>query len=267
MRGGSTIDVAQGVGRGVAPSPARRALDLVFSAAALLLLTPMILVVALAVRLTSNGPVLFRQVRVGQGGRPFTLYKFRTMRTGSRGPEVTRGGDPRITRVGKLLRSTGIDELPQFLNVLRGDMTLVGPRPETPSLADRYPAGCRVVFAHRPGLTGPTQVRLRDKDVLPPAGVADLEGYYLRELVPTRVALDFSYLDDPSLAHTVAMLWRTAVYVFRGSPASRSRATQAPQPAPGRTNGLAAHYRDGELTGLEVRPVEVRVAKASDQRP
>jgi len=267
MRRGSIIDVTQGVAPGVAPSPARRALDLVFSAAALLLLSPMILVVALAVRLTSAGPVMFRQVRVGQGGRPFTLYKFRTMRTGTRGPEVTRGEDPRVTRVGKLLRTTGIDELPQFLNVLRGDMTLVGPRPETPSLADRYPAGCRVVFAHRPGLTGPTQVRLRDKDVLPPAGVADLEGYYLRELVPTRVALDFSYLDDPSLAHTVAMLWRTAVYVLRGSPAARSRARQAPQPAPGRPSGLSALGRDGELSGLEVRPVEVRAGKANDPRP
>jgi lipopolysaccharide/colanic/teichoic acid biosynthesis glycosyltransferase len=264
MRGGSIVDVSRGVAAGVAPSPARRALDLAVSAAALLLLAPMILAVALAVRLTSAGPVLFRQVRVGQGGRPFTLYKFRTMRTGSRGPEVTRGSDPRITRVGKLLRTTGIDELPQFFNVLRGDMTLVGPRPETPSLADRYPAGCRLVFAHRPGLTGPTQVRLRDKDVLPPAGVADLEGYYLRELVPTRVALDFSYLDDPSLAHTVAMLWRTAVYVLRGSPSTRSRARQAPAPA--RAGGLPALDRDGELAGLEVRPVEVRAAR-NDPRP
>jgi lipopolysaccharide/colanic/teichoic acid biosynthesis glycosyltransferase len=263
MRGGGIIDVSQGVAPGVAPSPARRALDLGFSLLALLLLSPMILVVALAVRLTSAGPVLYRQVRVGQGGRPFTLYKFRTMRTGTRGPEVTRGNDPRITRVGKLLRSTGIDELPQFFNVLRGDMTLVGPRPETPSLADRYPAGCRVVFAHRPGLTGPTQVRLRDKDVLPPAGVADLEGYYLRELVPTRVALDFTYLDDPSLAPTIAMLWRTAVYVLRGSPATRSRARQAPQPAPSR---LPALGRDGDLSGLEIRPVEVRVARANDPR-
>jgi lipopolysaccharide/colanic/teichoic acid biosynthesis glycosyltransferase len=267
MRRSSITEVTPGVAPGVAPSPARRVLDLVVSAAALLLLSPMILVVALAVKLTSAGPVLFRQVRVGQGGRPFTLYKFRTMRPGTRGPEVTRGDDPRVTRVGKLLRTTGIDELPQFFNVLRGDMTLVGPRPETPSLADRYPAGCQVVFAHRPGLTGPTQVRLRDKDVLPPAGVADLEGYYLRELVPTRVALDFSYLDDPSLAHTVAMLWRTAVYVLRGSPAARSRARQAPQPAPGRPSGLSALGRDGELSGLEVRPVEVRAGKANDPRP
>jgi lipopolysaccharide/colanic/teichoic acid biosynthesis glycosyltransferase len=233
MRGGVREEVwgsAEVVSRGVAPGPARRALDLVISAAALLLSAPLILVVAVAVKLSSPGPVVFRQVRVGQGNRPFTLYKFRTMRQGERGPEVTRGSDPRITRVGKLLRTTGLDELPQFLNVLRGEMTLVGPRPETPALAERYPVDCRVVFRHRPGLTGPTQVRLRDKDVLPPKGVADLEGYYLRELVPTRVALDFSYLNDPSLSRTIAMLWRTAVYVLRGSPEARSRAQQVHPP-------------------------------------
>jgi lipopolysaccharide/colanic/teichoic acid biosynthesis glycosyltransferase len=239
MRGGVKEEVwgsaevwssAEVVSRGVAPGAARRALDLVAGAAALLLSTPLILLVALAVKLSSPGPVIFRQVRVGQAGLPFTLYKFRTMRPGTSGPEVTRGSDPRITRVGKLLRTTGIDELPQFVNVLRGDMTLVGPRPETPALAERYPAECRVVFRHRPGLTGPTQVRLRDKDVLPPRGVADLEGYYLRELVPTRVALDFSYLDDPSLARTIGMLWRTAVYVLRGSPVARARAQQVHVP-------------------------------------
>jgi lipopolysaccharide/colanic/teichoic acid biosynthesis glycosyltransferase len=264
MRGASITEVTAGVGPGVAPSHARRALDLVVSAAALLLLSPMILVVALAVKLTSAGPVLFRQVRVGQGGRPFTLLKFRTMRPGTRGPEVTRGDDPRITRVGKLLRTTGIDELPQFFNVLRGDMTLVGPRPETPALADRYPAACRVVFAHRPGLTGPTQVRLRDKDVLPPAGTSDLEGYYLRELVPSRVALDFSYLDDASLQRTVSMLWRTAVYVLRGSPAARSRAYR---PAPGWLDRVSPLGRDGDLAGLEVPAVEVRVGEGNDPQP
>jgi lipopolysaccharide/colanic/teichoic acid biosynthesis glycosyltransferase len=201
---------------------ARRLLDVVVSAAALLLSTPLILLVALAVKLSGPGPVVFRQVRVGQGGKPFTMYKFRTMRPGTRGPGVALGDDPRITRVGKLLRTTGIDELPQFLNVLRGEMTLVGPRPEPPALAERYPADCRDVFQHRPGLTGPSQVGMRNKDVLPPDGVADIEGYYLRELVPSRVAQDFTYLNNPSLRRTIAMLWRTAVYVLRGSPETRS---------------------------------------------
>jgi lipopolysaccharide/colanic/teichoic acid biosynthesis glycosyltransferase len=262
MRGGIKEEVwssVEVVSRGVAPATARRALDLLVGAAALLLLSPMILLVALAVMLTSPGPVIFRQVRVGQGGRPFTLLKFRTMRPGERGPEVTRSSDPRITRVGKLLRTTGIDELPQFLNVLRGDMTLVGPRPETPALAERYPADCRVVFRYRPGLTGPTQVRLRDKDVLPPAGVADLEGYYLRELVPTRVGLDFSYLNDPSLPRTIGMLWRTAVYVLRGSPVARSRAQQAR--VPGRSSQPRRLGRGGELSA-----VEVRVGEANEQQ-
>ena len=233
MRGGVTEGErgrAQAAWAGFAPGAARRALDLLVGAAALLLLAPLVVLVALAVRLSSPGPVIFRQVRVGEGGRPFTLLKFRTMRPGERGPEVTRGGDRRVTPVGRLLRTSGADELPQLLNVLRGEMTLVGPRPETPALAARYPADCRAVFDHRPGLTGPTQVRLRDKDVLPPAGVPDLEAYYLRELVPSRVALDFSYLDDPSLARTLAMLWHTAAYLLRGSPAARPRGQQVHLP-------------------------------------
>jgi lipopolysaccharide/colanic/teichoic acid biosynthesis glycosyltransferase len=263
MRGGvreAVRGAAAASSAGVAPGAARRALDLLVSAAALLLLAPLVVLVALAVRLSSPGPVIFRQVRVGEGGRPFTLLKFRTMRPGERGPEVTRGGDPRITPVGRLLRSSGIDELPQLLNVLRGEMTLVGPRPETPALAARYPADCRAVFAHRPGLTGPTQVRLRDKDVLPPAGVPDLEAYYLRELVPSRVALDFSYLRDPSLARTVAMLWHTAAYLLRGSPVARPHAQQAPAPA------RPAPPRPGGLPAVEVRPVEVRVGEANEPR-
>ena len=246
MRGGVTEGLwgtAPASWAGVAPGAARRALDLLVGAAALLLLAPLIVLVALAVKLSSPGPVIFRQVRVGQGGRHFTLYKFRTMRPGERGPEVTRGSDPRITPVGRLLRTSGIDELPQLLNVVRGEMTLVGPRPETPALAERYPAHCRAVFDHRPGLTGPTQVRLRDKDVLPPAGVPDLEAYYLRELVPSRVALDFSYLDDPSLPRTLAMLWHTAAYLLRGSPAARPRQVHLPA-RPGHPGGPpAAHAR------------------------
>src|SRR5207244_10118364 len=113
-----------------------------------------------------GGPVLYRQVRVGQGGRPFRLIKFRSMRPGD-GPEVTAGGDPRITRVGAILRRTSLDELPQFWHVLRGRMTLVGPRPDTVELASRYPQDCQWVLQHRPGITGPAQLYLRDAPTIP----------------------------------------------------------------------------------------------------
>jgi lipopolysaccharide/colanic/teichoic acid biosynthesis glycosyltransferase len=199
---------------GIGPGWPRRTLDLTISFGALLVLVPVFVAVAIIVRCTSAGTIFFRQVRVGQGGVPFVIYKFRTMRPGSGGPEVTPADDQRVTPIGRLLRTTGIDELPQLLNVLRGDMTLVGPRPETPALAHRYPTQCAAVFDHRPALTGPSQVRLRDKDVLP-VGAVDLESYYLRDFVPVRTALDLEYLADPSLRRTFGFLFETAGYLLQ----------------------------------------------------
>ena len=199
---------------GVAPGPARRTLDVLAAAVGLLLLSPVLVLLALAVKLSSPGPVLFRQTRIGQGFSLFTIFKFRTMRAGSAGPEFTPAGDARITRVGQLLRHSGLDELPQLLNVLRGEMTLVGPRPETPSLARRYPDDCHQVFAYRPGLTGPAQVRLRDKEVLSAEGSdLDLEQYYLGELVRKRAALDLAYLAHPTLGRTLAVVAETVAYI------------------------------------------------------
>jgi lipopolysaccharide/colanic/teichoic acid biosynthesis glycosyltransferase len=200
---------------GIGPGWPRRTLDLIVSFVALLLLVPVFVVVAIVVRCTSAGAIFFRQVRVGQGSVPFVIYKFRTMRPGSGGPEVTPADDRRVTPIGHLLRTTGIDELPQLLNVLRGDMTLVGPRPETLALAQRYPKDCAVVFDYRPALTGPSQVRLRDKDVLPTGEAADLEHIYLRDLVPMRTNLDLDYLADPSLRRTFGFLLETAGYLLR----------------------------------------------------
>ena len=147
------------------PGLARRAIDVAVSAFGLAVAGPILGMLMLAVRLTSSGPALYSQIRVGEGGRPFVIYKLRTMRVRSDGPNVTAADDPRVTRLGRVLRRTSLDELPQLWNVLRGDMTLVGPRPETPDLANRYPADCQWIFQFRPGLTGPAQVRLRDADV------------------------------------------------------------------------------------------------------
>ena len=201
-------------------SPTRRALDVVVALAAGLLLAPVIAAAALAVLVTDGRPVLFRQERVGEGARPFTILKLRTMsRSAGAGPEVTAGGDPRVTRVGRFLRASSVDELPQLLNVLRGDMTLVGPRPETPELARRYPPECRWVLQHRPGLTGPAQVALRDAQVLA-AGTGDPEQLYLETLVPRRVALDASYLASPTLAATLRVMLLTALHLVRPSATS-----------------------------------------------
>jgi lipopolysaccharide/colanic/teichoic acid biosynthesis glycosyltransferase len=195
----------------------RRALDIAVAVGALLLTAPVLAVVAVAIRYTSPGSILFRQIRIGQGNRPFVIFKFRTMRVDAGGPEVTAADDQRVTAIGRYLRTTGLDELPQLLNILRGDMTLVGPRPETPALARRYPGGCAVVFDHRPGLTGPSQVRLRDKDVLPSRSrpTLDFEEHYLRRFVPMRTALDLNYLADPSMRRTIGFLFETAAYLLR----------------------------------------------------
>lgn len=203
-------------------SAARRALDVVVAAIAFVLTAPLVAVAVVVIRTTSPGPALFRQERVGAGGRPFTILKLRTMTSGGRGLDITMGHDARVTRVGALLRRTSLDELPQLLNVLRGEMTLVGPRPETVALARRYPPECRWVLEHTPGLTGPAQIRMRDSRVLEPSAAALLEGavhdpeaWYLQTIVPRRVELDADYLRAPSLARTLLVLLETAVYLLR----------------------------------------------------
>ncbi|TMR00305.1 sugar transferase [Actinomadura soli] len=198
---------------GVAPSRARRVLDVAGAVAGLLLLSVPLLIVYVLVRLSSRGPGVFRQTRVGQGGRPFVMYKFRTMRQGVGGLTVTANCDPRLTKIGKLLRQWSLDELPQLVNVLRGQMTLVGPRPETYGLAVHYDADCRWIFDHRPGLTGVSEVRFRDFDVLGPGEEVDLVNY-IERIVPARVSVDAVYLRDPSLRATFGALWDTVKHVL-----------------------------------------------------
>jgi lipopolysaccharide/colanic/teichoic acid biosynthesis glycosyltransferase len=212
---GCFLAVSRGRTAGTGPGIARRAMDIVIAGTCLVLCAPLIVVLAAMVRLTSPGPAIFRQCRFGQGGVPFTMYKLRTMTVNPGGSELTAKADPRVTRLGRLLRSTSLDELPQLLNVLRGDMTLVGPRPETVALAERYPEDCHWIFQHRPGVTGLVQVRMRNDAA---AGVgAEAEARYLTELVPRRVALDAEYLADPGLGRTIAIVAETARHVVMRS--------------------------------------------------
>ena len=194
-------------------SAPRRVLDVVVATLMLALLVPVLAVAALLIHLTDRGPVLFRQTRIGEAGRPFTLYKLRTMRPVSGGPAVTARDDARITRVGAVLRRLSIDELPQLWHVLRGQMTLVGPRPEAQDLAGRYPPWCRPVLQVRPGLTGPTQLYYREASVVPPPGWTDVEAWYLSVLVPLRTEADLEYLVRPTLARTVRYLALTLLFV------------------------------------------------------
>jgi lipopolysaccharide/colanic/teichoic acid biosynthesis glycosyltransferase len=169
-------------------------------------------IVAIAVRIDSRGSSFYRQKRIGQGGVPFSLIKFRTMVHDARGSMLTGPGDARVTRIGHFLRAVAIDELPQLLNVLAGHMTLVGPRPQTPGFAARYPEELREVFVYRPGIVGPGVLRLNDDDVLP-EGMDDLESWYLTNVIPARVKLDLEYLRDPTIRRTFRIILDTLIRV------------------------------------------------------
>lgn len=186
----------------------KRALDVVLAGAGLLLLSPLLATVALAVGLSSPGPVLFRQERLGRGGRTFRILKFRSMRQGAAGPSVTAGGDGRVTRLGRLLRRSKVDELPQLWNVLVGDMSLVGPRPEVRRYADHFPADYRRILEVRPGITDLAAVEYRDEEALL-AGAPDPEAVYLQVVLPAKIRLYHRYLAERSLRTDLRLILRT----------------------------------------------------------
>lgn len=182
-------------------------------ALALLLSLPVLLVAALAVLVSDGRPVLYRAMRVGRGGRTFQLLKFRTMTAGAAGSAVTGGADPRITPVGRVLRRTKLDELPQLVNVLRGDMNLVGPRPEDPRFVALYTSQQREVLSVRPGITSPAAVRYRHEESLLAAAGDRCDEVYVAEIMPAKLAIDLDYVRHRSLGADLAVLWRTAAAV------------------------------------------------------
>ncbi|MGC4078250.1 MAG: sugar transferase [Rubrivivax sp.] len=187
----------------------KRLFDLVGAAVALLLLSPLLLAAALAVKLDSPGPVFFRQQRVGRGGVPFRIHKFRTMREGAPGLQITVGDDPRITRVGRWLRRTRIDELPQFIDVLQGTMSLVGPRPEVPRYVEFYPPELRErVLSVRPGITDPVSLAYADESELL-ARAADPEREYVEVLLPRKLQAAAAYAERATLWTDLGVLLRS----------------------------------------------------------
>lgn len=190
---------------------AKRLFDLLGALIALVLLAPLMLAVALAVRLDSSGPVFFRQQRVGRRGRLFRIHKFRTMRVDApdTGPQVTVGRDARITRVGQVLRHYRLDELPQFIDVLQGTMSLVGPRPEVPHFVAHYPPDLKSqVLAVRPGITDPAALAHIDEAALL-AGSADPERDYIERILPQKLALQADYASRATLASDLVVMGRT----------------------------------------------------------
>jgi len=172
----------------------------------------------MAVRLSSRGPTFFRQERTGQFGRPFRILKFRTMRPATHGvgPLVTAAGDSRITAVGRWLRKTKIDELPQLFNVLSGDMSIVGPRPEVPKYTALYNEEQRRTFLAKPGITGPAAIAFVNEEELL-AAQTDREGYYVNTLLPAKLALDIQYCQNISVAADAKFILQTITRIVRRS--------------------------------------------------
>ena len=199
---------------------AKRLFDLLGATLALLLLSPLLLAAALAIKLDSRGPVFYRQQRVGRHGVPFAIHKFRTMAHGAAGLPLTVGDDPRITRVGAFLRRTRIDELPQFIDVLLGRMSLVGPRPEVPRYVAHYPPALRErVLAVRPGITDPASLAYLDEASLL-AQAADPEREYIEVILPAKLQHALAYAERASLGTDIGVLLRTAwrLLAGRGAP-------------------------------------------------
>lgn len=190
---------------------AKRLFDLLCAGLGLVVLSPLLLLVALWIKLDSPGPVMFRQERVGRGGRPFFIHKFRTMRVDapSLGPQITVGADARITRSGRWLRASKIDELPQLWDVLRGAMSLVGPRPEVPRYVALYPAELReIVLSVRPGITDPASLSFRhESDLL--AKAADPEREYVEVIMPMKLKLAADYVRNASLGGDIRLILAT----------------------------------------------------------
>ena len=196
----------------------KRAFDILAALVGLLVFGLPMLLAAAWIRLDSPGPVFFRQVRVGRHGKVFRIHKFRTMSLDAerRGPQLTVGDDARVTRVGRVLRANRLDELPQFLDVLAGDMSLVGPRPEVPRYVSQWPPGLRErVLAVRPGITDPASLKFRDEAILL-AGAADPEREYIDVILPRKLALAAEYADQASLWTDLAVIGRSVgVLLFR----------------------------------------------------
>ncbi len=193
----------------------RTVVDYFVATVALILLIPVLVVIAIAIVIDSHGNPLYRAHRAGRFGRLFKMYKFRTMvpNASTLGPVITGDRDPRITRLGTLLRRTKLDELPQFINVLTGDMSIIGPRPEDPQIVALYSDQQRRILSVKPGMTGKVQIEGEESDIIPQDVKAD--DYYRHHLMDRKLRSDLEYLDNRTVVTDLQILMSTAALVLR----------------------------------------------------
>lgn len=192
----------------------KRAFDILCSFLGLTVLSPVLLVVSVLVAVTSPGGVFFRQERIGKDGRPFRIFKFRSMRKDNAGLKITTGNDSRITPVGRFLRKSKIDELPQLINVLVGDMSFVGPRPEVADYVNLYTPYQRQVLLVRPGITGLASIRFRNENDLLTAS-DDPNRTYVEQIMPRKIDLDLEYIPHASVFYDIKLIFQTFAVVIR----------------------------------------------------
>jgi lipopolysaccharide/colanic/teichoic acid biosynthesis glycosyltransferase len=193
----------------------RRLVDIIAAIAGLVILSPLLISIALWIRLDSPGPIFFRANRIGRYGKPFRLYKFRSMvnNADKQGPGITAGNDTRVTKAGRFVRRTKIDELPQLINVLRGEMSLVGPRPEDPRYVALYnPTQYRVLDV-RPGITSAASLAYRHEESLLVG--PDWETLYREKVLPDKLAIDLAYLEQRTLLSDLRLVFKTILSTFR----------------------------------------------------
>jgi lipopolysaccharide/colanic/teichoic acid biosynthesis glycosyltransferase len=194
----------------------KRLFDIVCSSAGLFLLSPFFVAVAILIKRDSSGPVFFRQTRMGQFGKPFRIYKFRTMCLDAekKGAQVSTGDDPRITGIGKFLRKYKIDELPQLFNVVSGEMSLVGPRPEVPRYVDAFKEDYEEILTVKPGITDYASLEFKNENELLKAA-EDPEKKYIDDILPVKIEYYKKYLREQSLSTDIKLIFLTLAGIIR----------------------------------------------------
>ncbi len=200
----------------------KRLFDIFFSSIGLLLLQPLFACIVIMIKIDSKGPVLFRQKRVGKNFKCFVIYKFRTMVVDAerKGLRITSGGDHRVTRPGRILRKLKLDELPQLVNVLKGDMSFVGPRPEVEEYVKLYEDDYREILKRRPGITDVSSILFREEETVLRNQV-DPEGFYKKVLLPEKIRLAKEYLENASFSYDLKLILNTMYRIVFPSPVAR----------------------------------------------
>ncbi len=194
----------------------KRLIDIILSLSGLIILAPFFLLIAVFIKKEDGGSVFFRQVRVGQNGRPFRIYKFRTMVENAErlGAKVTKEDDPRITEIGKFLRKYKIDELPQLINVLKGEMSLVGPRPEVPKYVEMFKEDYKEILKVKPGITDYASLEYKDENRLL-KGAKNPEEIYIKEILPVKIEYYKRYIKDISFITDIKLIIKTIMGIVK----------------------------------------------------